>query len=394
MLHYYKTQTHRNIATFESRNMTSKISRRQWLAGTTTAAVSSILASTTSATAQTILAPNINPTAKNPIRAHFNENVYGMSLKAKKAMIDAVDRSHYYAFDAMFEFRATMAKLENIAPEYVGIGAGSTQFLEKAAIFSKIDNGSILVPAPTYGDIIRFGTALGSKIIHVPVGDDLSINLDAMRAAYTDDVNLIYLCNPNNPIPSIIEKNALREFCLEMSEKATILVDEAYYEYVDNPDFESMISLVKENKNIIVTRTASKIHAFAGVRVGVCFAHPDIIKRMFSMFTNGLNYTALKAAIVSYQDYEYQAFLKEKNKESLAIVYKMFEDLNLPYIKSNANFTFFKAGRPSKEVQATMKKHHINTGREFKPFTDWVRLSMTKPEEMQYLCDIYRKEFG
>jgi len=374
--------------------MTNNITRRQWITGTTTAAVGGLLLSATKATAQTILAPNVNPTAKNPIRAHFNENAYGISLKAKKAMMDAVDRAHYYAFDAIFEFRATIAKLENIDPDYVGIGAGSTEFLEKAAIFSKIDGGSIMVPAPTYGDIIRFGTALSSNIIHVPVGEDMTIDLDAMRAAYTDDVNLIYICNPNNPIPSIVEKNALREFCIEMSEKATILIDEAYYEYVDNPDFESMISLVKENKNIIVTRTASKIHAFAGVRIGICFAQPDTIRRMFSFFTNGLNYTALKAAIQSYQDFEYQDFVKQKNKQCLSIVYNMFEDLNLAYIKSNANFTFFNAGRPSKEVQATMEKHHIKTGREFKPFTNWVRLSMTKPEEMQYVADVYRQEFG
>lgn len=374
--------------------MTNDITRRQWLTGTTTTVATSLLLSATSASAQTFMSANVTPSAQNPIRAHFNENTYGQSLKARKAIDDAADRSHLYAFGAMFEFRATIAKLENIDPKYIGIGAGSTEFLEKAAVFSRIDGGSMMVTYPTYGDIIRFGETLGSKIIQVPVGEDMSINLDAMREAYTDDVNLIYLCNPNNPIPTIIEKNALREFCLEMSEKATILIDEAYYEYVDNENFASMIELVKENKNIIVTRTASKIHAFAGVRVGVCFAHPDIIKRMFGMFTNSTNYAAMRGAIASYQDFEYQDFLRQKNKESLQICYDMFEELNLPYIKSNANFTFFKAGRPSKEVAAVMKKHHILSGREFKPFTNWVRLSMTKPEEMRYIMQVYRKEFG
>lgn len=374
--------------------MTKNLTRREWLSGTTAAAASGFLLSGTKAAAQTFMAPNINPTPENPIRAHFNENVYGPSLKARKAMSDAVDRSHYYAFDALFEFQALMAKLENIDPKYVTVGAGSTEFLEKAAIFCKIDGGEMLVPAPTYGDIIRFGTTLGTKITHVPVGEDMAINLDAMRKAYTNNVKLIYLCNPNNPIPTIIEKNALRDFCNEMSEKATILIDEAYFEYVDNPDYASMIELVKENKNVIVTRTASKIHAFAGVRIGVCFAHPDIIKRMFGMFTNGMNYTALKAAMASYQDKEYQTFLRQKNKESLAIISKMCEDLNLPYIKANANFTFFNAGRPSKEVEEHMKQFGILTGREFKPFTNWVRLSMTKPEEMQYIADVYRREYG
>ncbi|MBT5185455.1 MAG: aminotransferase class I/II-fold pyridoxal phosphate-dependent enzyme [Kordiimonadaceae bacterium] len=371
--------------------MTLNLNRREWLTG---AAATGALLSGASASAQTFMTPNVNPTAENPIRAHFNENVYGQSKIARKAMIDAFDHSHEYAFSAFFELRNIMAELEDIAPEYVGMGAGSTEFLEKAAVFNKVDGGALLTPLPTYGDILRFSKSLNTKIIGVPVGEDMAIDLNAMRAAYTDEVKLIYLCNPNNPCPTIIEKKALREFCIEMSEKATILIDEAYYEYVDNPDFESMISLVKENKNIIVTRTASKIHAFAGIRIGVCFAHPDLIKRMFGLFSNTLNYTAMKGAIASYQDFEYQTFLKQKNQQCLKIVNKMCDDLNLEYVKSNANFTFFNAGRPSKEVQETMKKHHILTGREFKPFTNWVRLSMTKPEEIQHFSNIYRKEFG
>lgn len=372
--------------------MTTNLTRREWLAGT--AAASSILLPGAIASAQTFMQPNVNPTAENPIRAHLNENVYGQSLKARKAITDAADDSHKYAFQTIFQLLGLMAKLGDIPQEYVGIGAGSTEFLEKAAVFNALAGGDILLPTPTYGDIARFGRTLGSKLIEVPVGDDMAINLDAMRAAMTDNVKLIYLCNPNNPIPSIIEKNALREFCLEMSEKATILIDEAYFEYVDNPNYESMLSLVKENKNMMVTRTASKIHAFAGMRIGVCYAHPDIIKRMFGLFTNTLNMPAMRGAIESYQDMEYQAFLLQKNKECQNIIYKMLDDLGLEYVESNANFIFFNAGRSTKEVAETMKKYHILTGREFQPFPNWVRLSLTKPEETQYFTDMYRKEFG
>ena len=372
--------------------MTTKLTRREWLAGTT--AASSFLLSGAAASAQSFMEPNVNPTAEDPIRAHLNENVYGQSLKARKAIAAAADDSHKYAFRDLFALLDLMAKLEDIPKEYVSLGAGSTEFLEKAAVFNAVAGGDILLPTPTYGDIARFSRTLGSKLIEVPVGDDMHINLDAMRAAMTDNTKLIYLCNPNNPIPSIIEKNALKEFCNEMSDRATILIDEAYYEYVDNPDYESMISLVKENKNIIVTRTASKIHAFAGMRIGVCYAHPDFIKKSFGLFTNTLNLPAMRGAMESYQDFEYQAFLKQKNKESQQIISGMLDDLGLEYIESNANFIFFNAGRPSPEVAEAMKKHHILTGRPFPPFTNWVRLSLTKPEEMQYFTEKYRAEFG
>ncbi|HPF45937.1 MAG: aminotransferase class I/II-fold pyridoxal phosphate-dependent enzyme [Alphaproteobacteria bacterium] len=374
--------------------MTTNLTRRQWLAGTTTVAASSLLLSGVKASAQTFMAPNVNPTAENPIRAHLNENSYGQSLKARKAIADAADDAHKYAFEDIFKLIGLMAKLQDIPKEYVGIGAGSTEFLEKAAVFNALDGGDLLLPTPTYGDIGRFSRSLGSNLIEVPVGEDMAINLDAMRRAMTKNVKLIYLCNPNNPIPTIIEKNALKEFCNEFSPQATILIDEAYFEYVDNPNYESMIDLVKENKNIIVTRTASKIHAFAGTRIGVCYANPDIIKRMFSLFANTLNLSAMRGAYASYQDFEYQNFLKQKNKECQKIIYKMLDDMGLEYKESNANFLFFNAGRPSKEVAETMKKHHILTGREFKPFTNWVRLSLSKPEEMQLFADIYKREFG
>lgn len=374
--------------------MTQKMTRRDWLTGTATAAATTFALSCSKAAAQTFMAPNVNPTAENPIRAHLNENVYGQSLKARKAIAAAADDSHKYAFQAIFQLQALMAKQQDIPREYVGIGAGSTEFLEKAAVFNALDGGDILLPTPTYGDIARFGRTLGSKLVEVPVGDDMAINLDAMRAAMTKNVKLIYLCNPNNPIPTIIEKNALKDFINEFSDQATVLVDEAYFEYVDNDNYESMISMVKENKNVIVTRTASKIHAFAGMRIGVCYAHPDIIKKMFGLFTNTLNLLAMRGAIESYQDTEYQTFLTQKNKECQTIISNMLEDLNLEYVESNANFIFFNAGRPSTEVAETMKKHHILTGRPFPPFTNWVRLSLTKPEEMKYFTEIYRKEFG
>lgn len=374
--------------------MTKKITRREWLSGTTSAAATGILLSGTKAAAQSFMEPNVSPTAEDPIRAHLNENVYGQSLKARKAIADAADESHKYAFETIFALLELMAKREDIPREYVGLGAGSTEFLEKAAVFNALAGGDILLPTPTYGDIARFGRTLGSKLIEVPVGDDMHINLDAMRSAMTTNTKLIYLCNPNNPIPTIIEKNALKEFCNEMSEKATILIDEAYFEYVDNPDYESMISLVKENKNIVVTRTASKIHAFAGMRIGACYAHPDFIKKSFGLFTNTLNLPAMRGAIESYQDSEYQSFLQQKNRECRDVVYKMLDDMGLEYVQSNANFIFFNAGRPSTEVAEAMKKHHILTGRPFKPFTNWVRLSLTKPEEMAYFTEKYRAEFG
>lgn len=368
------------------------LTRREWLVGGTALAGSLIASQITSA--QTVPNANMNPTPQNPIRAGFNENVYGHSAKAKKVMLEAADKAHLYDFFTQRKLKDVISKMENLPGDHIAIENGSTPFLERAAYVCAIQQGKILTSNPTYQSVPGTARALGVDVITVPVDDNLSIDLEATRAAMTDDVKLIYFCNPNNPIPSIIEKNALRNFCIEMSKKAIVLIDEAYFEYVDNPDFETMKDLVTEHKNIIVCRTASKIHGFAGVRIGFAFAHPDTLKLIAGPFNISLSNVAVAGAVESYQDLEYQTFIKQKNRESMDILEKMFEDLGLRYIKSNANFAFFDAGRPSTEVATELMKHGILSGRPFPPFLNWVRMSTVKPEEMQYVADTYRKLFG
>lgn len=372
--------------------MTTELTRRDWLVGGATVAGSMLVSKI--ATAQTVPNPNLNPTPENPIRAGFNENVYGPSLKAKKVMDKAAETAHLYNFFEQRTLNQVISKMEGIPGSHIAIGNGSTPFLEKAAMACAIKGGKVLAPDPTYQSVTGTAKMLGVEVVSVPVSDDLHIDLNAMRNAMTDDIKLVYLCNPNNPIPSIIEKNALKDFCLEMSKRALIVIDEAYFEYVNNQDFQSMKDLVVENKNIIICRTASKIHGFAGVRIGFAFAHPETMRYIAGPFNLSLGNVAVAGAIESYQDIEYQSFIKQKNRESMDILENMFEDLNLEYVKSNTNFAFFNAGRPSTEVAEELRKHGIWSGRPFPPFTNWVRMSTVKPEEMQYVADTYRKVFG
>ena len=370
----------------------NKISRRQYLKGS--AAITGGLAISSIATAQTIMSYNENPTADNPIRCGSNENMYGPSLKAQAAMDVAKSRAHLYGMPGIAPLKKIISNIENIPVSHISVACGSSPFLEKATFMAKIDGGAILAPYPTYGTVLETAASIGAEVISVPVDENMHINLDAMRAAMTDNVKMIYLCNPNNPIPTIIEKNKLKNFCIEMSKRAVVIVDEAYYEYADDPDYETMAPLVNEHKNIVVCRTASKIHAMAGIRVGFAFAHPDNLKLLEPSFNLTMNYMALKGAAVSYQDTEYQNFIRQKNKQSLDILYKMFKELGRNYIKSNSNFTYFHAGHKAGDVKKRLLPFGIISGREFQPYSDWVRLSTVKPKEMQYVADVYKREFG
>ena len=232
-------------------------------------------------------------------------------------------------------------------------------------------------------------------MINVPVGEDMHIDLKAMYAAIRPDTRMVYLCNPNNPIPSIIEKKALEDFVRTVSKDRLVFIDEAYYEYVDNPDFSSMMHLVAEGlNNVLIARTASKIHGFAGLRVGFGFAHPDVLAKLNRVMTGSVNILAEHAAYASYQDSEFQDFSRMKNKEGLAILEGMYDELGLKYVKSNANFSFVETGIDVREFQQAMREHNILVGRPFEPFTRWARISIAKPEEMSYLVQTYKKLYG
>ncbi len=373
--------------------MARDISRREWLIGTT--AIAGGLLFNSGATAQSVTIEGYVPTAENPIRMMANENPYGLNKAASNAMHKAHKYGHLYGGGgASVELIKLIASQEKVPAENVLLSGGSGEILNTLALLVSIEGGKVLAPYPTYDDnFMDYANRRGIERIWVPVDDNMAIDLDAMKAAYTDDVKLIYLCNPNNPLPTVMHADKLREFCIEMSKKCIVFVDEAYYEYVSDPLYDTMIPLAMEHENIIVTRTASKVHAFAGIRIGFGFGRKTILDKVRSLMTGSINGPAVFGAIASYQDKEYQDFVIGKNKESLQVLYDFFDKHNMRHIKSNANFTFFETGIDVQEVRKRILKHGIAIGRPFEPFTKWCRISTSKPEDMKYFTEVYEKEF-
>ena len=328
------------------------------------------------------------------IRAGTNENPWGPSRVAIQAINRSLHMSNQYGGDRRRLIRL-VAGINDVSSDHVAVGTGSGEILKTAALISTLDRGSIVCADPTYHDLVRYAERAGSEIIRVPVDEGFGTDLGAMRKAIRADTKCVYLVNPNNPIPSIIEKNALREFVLEVSQDRMVFIDEAYFEFVEDPNYATMMDLVRDgHQNIIVARTASKIHGLAGLRIGFGFAHPDLISEINNRKTGNINVLGLDAAYASYRDEEFQKFTLRKNNESLAIVEGMHEELGHRYVKSNANFTFFETGRDVREINAAFRKEGIMVGRPFPPMLDWLRVSMAKPEEMRYFVQTYKKLYA
>ena len=335
------------------------------------------------------------PRPEYMVRLNANENPYGPSRVALQSVSANMHLTNRYS-NGPDELMQVVAGLNGVSTDHVVVGTGSAEILRVAGMLVGMSGGSVVCVDPTFQDLLEYAEAAGSEIIRVPVNEGLNADLDGMRRALRNDTRMVYLVNPNNPIPSVIEKNAMREFVLEMSRDRLVFIDEAYHEYVENPDYASMIELVAAgHRNIIVSRTASKIHGLAGMRVGFGYAHPELIREMRWRKTGENDVLSVAAAQASYQDDEFQNFARRKNNESKAIIESMCEELGIRYVKSNANFTFINTGMENRAFQERMREFGLLTGRDFPPYDkSWARISFAKPEEIEYFVEIYKRLFA
>lgn len=370
-----------------------KLTRREWLVGGVALTGGLMLAGT--GHAQSLAMEGYVPTPENPIRMSANENPYGLSTSARNAIKNGYDQAALYAARSIQrELIDQIATIEGVQSENMIVGSGSGSLLRDFALTSLLEGGKkILTVEPTFHNMTRYAENHGMETVRLAVDENMKIDLDALEAAYTDDVSIIYICNPNNPLPTVVNGQKLRAFCEKMSEKCYVFVDEAYYEYVTDPEFETMIPLAATNDRVFVARTASKIHGMAGLRVGFGYGTKSLIDKLRNNQTGSVNVMGMLAAKASYADLDYQNFVLRKCSESLQICYDMFDKHGMEYVKSNGNFTFFKTGVDVGEVRERMLARGILLGRPFPPFTDWCRVSMARPEDMAYFVEAYEKEF-
>jgi histidinol-phosphate aminotransferase len=337
------------------------------------------------------------PASSTPIRMMYNENPYGPSEIARQAMIKAFEEANLYSFssgDAVDKIKEILAQQVGLTPDHILISAGSTEILRVTGLITSLEGGEIISPYPTYLTLLRYAESMSVPIHHVPLDENFGFDLAAMKKKMSEKVKLIYLCNPNNPTGVITPYDQFRPFCEEMSKRTLVFIDEAYHEYVSDPQYRSMVELVREGHNVLVSRTASKIHGMAGLRIGFGIANPQLIKLLRARITGTNNIIGLRAAITSYSDQDFQSSCRQKNNKAKQIVYRLFQQTGRRYIPSHTNFVFFHTGRPIENFQEAMEKEGILVGRPFPPYLDWCRLSMAKPEEMEVFAEKFQRVLG
>ena len=363
------------------------------LAGTTALGV---------ALAPKLMAENQLPkaTSTKVLHLNFNENALGMSEKAKQAIVNSLAIGSYYPDDQRAAVITQLAVKHNVAESFISLGNGSSENIQAAvqALIVKAQNTKqavqLVVPDPTFNYAELYAKALGVPVMKVPLAEDFSFDLTKLKNAAEafDGVTIFYLCNPNNPTSMITPAKTLFPWIKSFSQNSYFLLDEAYADFVEDPAFETGMTLVKEGlKNVLVTRTFSKFYALAGYRVGYLLAQPEVVDEVEKfMSLDNTNLAGAVAAVASLQDKTFAKLSFQSNSASRQIVQNVLTELGLKFAPSNGNFIFHEIKGDVKTYQERMKAHSILVGREFLPIQGWNRLTLGTPDEMKVFVKVLK----
>ena len=369
------------------------LSRRSWLKGV--GLMSSLVAIGSITPIHQLSAEEIRKFRPRPltgkIKLSSNENPFGPSEKVRQAMISNFDEACRYPFSYSEELLEKIALKEGVSKNHIVLTGGSTEGLKAVGLTYGMNGGEIITAKPTFLAMMNYAAQWGGSINWVPVDKNMVLDLDEMEKRISGKTKLIFLCNPNNPTSTLLPADQLLDFCSTVSDKVTLFSDEAYYDYIEEKNYPSMISLVKKGKDIIVSKTFSKVYGLAGLRIGYLVAKPEVainLRKNLMAFTNVL---AIKAAKNAIDDQEFYNFSLNKTFEAKKIILEGLNNLKLEYAHSNTNFIFFKSGINIVKLQKQMLEKGIMVGRPFPPFDDWCRISTGTPHEVIMFNDALKK---
>jgi histidinol-phosphate aminotransferase len=325
------------------------------------------------------------------VRLSANENSYGPSPKAFQAITDSFSLACRYPDEHNNVLIDKLAKLNGVNHDQILLGDGSGEILKLCAeTFTGPQNGKLVAADPTFEAILNNASANGAEVVKVPLTS--SFQHDLLKMLDSAKAGLIYVCNPNNPTASITPKDELRDFIATTPPQTTILVDEAYFHYADSPDYDSVIALVKDHPNLIVSRTFSKIYGMAGLRCGYCTAQKETIDRLRrNQMWDSVNCMALAAATASLDDLDHVPNGQRLNREAKTFVTSELDKMGYEQIPSQANFIMFDCKRPVAPLIQAMKQRKVHVGRLFPALPNHMRLTIGKKTEMESFVSAFQQ---
>jgi histidinol-phosphate aminotransferase len=325
-----------------------------------------------------------------------NENPYGPPESVMKAMTGAFKYANRYGYPDGGIVDA-IAKHHGVPRENVMLGAGSGAILDVAGTALLQDDRRIVSAEVSYDVLFQHVTALKADQIKVPLlpdfRQDIPATIAAVHANYRD-VGMVYLCSPNNPTGRIVTRQEVAQLLDGIPSDVPVLIDEAYFHFVDDPDYATSIPYVLEGRQVIVCRTFSKIAALAGMRLGYCIAPRSLIQRM-RPYADGAAINAIVkwGGVAALADTASQAWVKKTTLELRGKTVAALREYGYAVVPSDANFFMVHLRRPVQPAIEEFRKRGVLVGRPFAGLPEHLRVSIGTADEMSRFTVAFKDIF-
>ncbi len=320
--------------------------------------------------------------SQDTVLINANENPLGPCTAAREAISAMIPQGGRYQFELTDDLAETVARAEGVKPEYVRIFPGSSGPLHFTVLAYTSPTKSYVTADPTFEAGMHSANVSGARIVKVGLTKTYAHDVKAMLAA-GPDAGLFYICTPNNPTGTLTSHEDIEYLLANKPKGSIIMVDEAYIHFADAT---SAIDLVKQDKDLVVLRTFSKIYGMAGLRCGMAIARPDLLSRIQE--TGGWSaqpVTAVAAAMASLKD---PRLVPERKRINAAVREETFQWLDrngYTYIRSQSNCFLLDTKQTAKDVIDAMTHQNVVIGRAWPVMPTWVRITVgTRPEMEQF----------
>ena len=319
------------------------------------------------------------------IKLASNENPLGPSSKARQAMIETIERAHFYPDGGGYYLREAIAEHVGLAMANVILGNGSNEIIEFLGHAYLQPSDEVVVARHSFAVYRLMAQLFGAKVVDV-ADPDFVADLDAMLAAITPKTKEVFIANPNNPTGTMVFQAEIDRFMERVPEHVMVVFDEAYYEFLDEaPD---VIKYVRAGRNVVVLRTFSKIQGLANLRIGYGLAAPEIIevlqKARQPFNANGI---AQAGALAGLRDKAHMDATRRVTREGRDFLQSEFLEMGLEFVPSHANFVLVRVGDGKTVFDALLRRGLIVRAMGSYGLPEWIRVSVgTMPQNKVFIA--------
>ena len=293
------------------------------------------------------------------VQLGMNENPFGPSPKAVQAARGYLEKVAPYPDDSGFFLRQKLAAHYKISMDELIVSSGSSDILTMAYHAVLSPGAEVVTGEASFVVYYQLADMLNMPIVRVPM-KEYAFDLAAMAERVTPNTRLILLANPNNPTGTIIRRAELDAFMKKVPAQALVILDEAYFEYVNDAGYPNSLDYVREGRSVLILRTFSKVFGLAGLRIGYGISTREIVETLYKVrMAFNTNSVAQVAALAAWDDHEHVQKSVSMNRAELEFLYRELGKRSVKHVPSHANFVLLDLGKPARPITQALLRQGV-----------------------------------